>query len=232
MLKHNKYILYFNYLHPLVKIRTIDYIGIALEVDPLRTWQESLNVLKDGNSRFIQNKMNGVLHHDLQILSETQNPHAVILCCSDSRVSPDIIFDQSLGNLFIIQNAGNVSDTSVLGSIQYAIQHLKTPLIIVLGHTCCGAVTAAHENRKMKGPLQDLIAQIDENLVLNGTAEDSIKNHTLATARILNTALEKYQAKIEQNTQIISAVYNIASGYISWMDLDKDVVATPQFFTL
>ena len=149
----------------------------------MRTWQESLTILKDGNGRFIQNKMNNVLHHDLQTLSEAQDPYAVILCCSDSRVSPDIIFDQSLGNLFVIQNAGNVNDTSVLGSIQYAIQHLKTPLIIVLGHTCCGAVTAAHQNKKMKGPLKDLITQIDDNLVLNGNVEDSIKNHTLATAR-------------------------------------------------
>ena len=181
----------------------------------MRTWQESLTILKDGNGRFIQNKMNNVLHHDLQTLSEAQDPYAVILCCSDSRVSPDIIFDQSLGNLFVIQNAGNVNDTSVLGSIQYAIQHLKTPLIIVLGHTCCGAVTAAHQNKKMKGPLKDLITQIDENLVLNGNVEDSIKNHTLATARSLNAALEKHQAKIEQDARVIPAVYDIASGYIS-----------------
>jgi carbonic anhydrase len=198
----------------------------------LRTWQESLNILRVGNARFIQHKMNNVLHHDLQTLSEAQNPYAVILCCSDSRVSPDIIFDQSLGSLFVIQNAGNVSDTSVLGSIQYAIQHLKTPLIIVLGHTCCGAVTAAHENKKMKGPLQDLITQIDENLILNGTAEDSIRNHTLATARLLNTALETHQAKIEQDAQVLPAVYDIASGYITWMDLEKDIIATPQPITL
>lgn len=198
----------------------------------MKTWQESLTVLKEGNGRFIQNKMNHVLHHDLQLLSESQHPLAVILCCSDSRVSPDIIFDQSLGSLFIIQNAGNVSDTSVLGSIQYAIQHLKTPLIIVLGHTCCGAVTAAHENKKMNGPLQNIIAQIDENIILNGNAEDSIKNHTLATARTLNKALEKHQAKIEQETQVIPAIYDIASGYISWLDLDKDVIAAPNLFAI
>ena len=198
----------------------------------MRTWLESLNILQEGNARIIQHKMNNVLHHDLQTLSEAQNPYAVILCCSDSRVSPDIIFDQSLGSLFVIQNAGNVSDTSVLGSIQYAIQHLKTPLIIVLGHTCCGAVTAAHENKKMKGPLQDLITQIDENLILNGTAEDSIRNHTLTTARLLNTALETHQAKIEQDAQVLPAVYDIASGYITWMDLEKDIIATPQPITL
>ena len=197
----------------------------------MRTWQESLTILKDGNGRFIQNKMNNVLHHDLQTLSGAQDPYAVILCCSDSRVSPDIIFDQSLGNLFVIQNAGNVNDTSVLGSIQYAIQHLKTPLIIVLGHTCCGAVTAAHQNKKMKGPLKDLITQIDENLVLNGNVEDSIKNHTLATARSLNAALEKHQAKIEQDARVIPAVYDIASGYISWMDLEEDIIATPHLFS-
>ena len=197
----------------------------------MRTWQESLTILKDGNGRFIQNKMNNVLHHDLQTLSGAQDPYAVILCCSDSRVSPDIIFDQSLGNLFVIQNAGNVNDTSVLGSIQYAIQHLKTPLIIVLGHTCCGAVTAAHQNKKMKGPLKDLITQIDDNLVLNGNIEDSIKNHTLATARSLNAALEKHQAKIEQDARVIPALYDIASGYISWMDLEEDIIATPHLIS-
>ena len=173
----------------------------------MKTWQESLTILKDGNGRFIQNKMNNVLHHDLQTLSEAQDPYAVILCCSDSRVSPDIIFDQSLG------------------------QHLKTPLIIVLGHTCCGAVTAAHQNKKMKGPLKDLITQIDDNLVLNGNVEDSIKNHTLATARSLNAALEKHQAKIEQDARVIPAVYDIASGYISWMDLEEDIIATPYLFS-
>ena len=197
----------------------------------MRTWQESLTILKDGNGRFIQNKMNNVLHHDLQTLSGAQDPYAVILCCSDSRVSPDIIFDQSLGNLFVIQNAGNVNDTSVLGSIQYAIQHLKTPLIIVLGHTCCGAVTAAHQNKKMKGPLKDLITQIDDNLVLNGNIEDSIKNHTLATARSLNATLEKHQAKIEQDARVIPALYDIASGYISWMDLEEDIIATPHLIS-
>ncbi len=197
----------------------------------MQTWQEALTILKDGNSRFIQNKMNHVLHHDLQTLSEAQNPFAVILCCSDSRVSPDIIFDQSLGHLFVIQNAGNVSDTSVLGSIQYAIQHLKTPLIVILGHTGCGAVTAAHHNKKMNGPLRDLIQQIDDNIVLNGNTEDSIKNHTLATARMLDHALGKHQAAIEQSVRVIPAIYDISNGYISWMDIQQDIIATPQMFT-
>lgn len=191
------------------------------------TWQESLAVLKNGNKRFIQNKMHDILQHDLKLLSETQNPHTVILCCSDSRVSPDIIFDQSLGNLFVIQNAGNVSDTSVLGSIQYAIQHLKTPLIIVLGHTCCGAVTASHQNKKIKGPLQDLMTFIDDNIILDGTIEDSIKNHTLVTAKKLNEALNLHQSKIEQDTQVIPAIYDISNGHIAWLNLGGENNVTP-----
>ncbi|OTG68013.1 hypothetical protein B9T25_07475 [Acinetobacter sp. ANC 4470] len=160
--------------------------------------------------------MNNILHHDLKLLSQTQNPYAVVLCCSDSRVSPDIIFDQSLGGLFIIQNAGNVCDTSVLGSIQYAIQILKTPLIIVLGHTNCGAVTAAHEHKSMQGPLQSIVSLIDEHIV-EGAIIDSIKNHTLETAKSIDNILNIHQEKIEQNVKVVSAIYNISSGHILWM---------------
>lgn len=192
----------------------------------MRTWQESLAVLKNGNSRFIQNKVNKILHHDLELLSEAQNPYAVILCCSDSRVSPDIIFDRSLGDLFIIQNAGNVCDTSVFGSIQYAIQFLKTPLIIVLGHTGCGAVTAAHNHKRMKGPLQSIVSLIDKHIV-DGSLLDSTENHTLETAKTLSTALNPHQDKFEQELKVIPAIYNISSGYISWMDIDKEALSIP-----
>ena len=88
----------------------------------MKSWQTSLQVLKDGNQRFIQQKINPVSHHNLQDWVGGQHPYAVVLCCSVSRVSPDIIFDCSLGDIFIVQNAGNVCDTSVMGSIQYAIQ--------------------------------------------------------------------------------------------------------------
>lgn len=115
----------------------------------------------------------------------------------------------------------------IIRSIQYAIQHLKTPLIIVLGHTCCGAVTASHQNKKIKGPLQDLMTFIDDNIILDGTIEDSIKNHTLVTAKKLNEALNLHQSKIEQDTQVIPAIYDISNGHIAWLNLGGENNVTP-----
>lgn len=190
------------------------------------TWQEALTTLKHGHQRFMKNKMD-VLHHNLQLLAnETQHPCAIILCCSDSRVSPTTIFDQSLGQLFVIQNAGNVSDTAVWGSIQYAIQYLKTPLLIVLGHTGCGAVTAAHEHKKMKGPLHRIIAQIDAQIVEYGTVDDSIKNHTLVMAQMLNQAVQQHQDQIVQDMKVIPAIYNMSNGEINWLDIRSSVAET------
>lgn len=155
----------------------------------VRSWQRSLHLLKKGNLRFAQQKMKKILHHDLAELVQGQQPYAVILFCSDSRVSPDIIFDCSLGDLFIIQNAGNICDASVLGSIQYAVQVLKIPLIAVIGHTECGAVSAAHGNADLSGPLQQLVSQI-----------------------------QPHQAKIEPEVNIIAGLYHLDSGSVEWLN--------------
>lgn len=187
----------------------------------MKSWQISLQVLKDGNQRFIQQKMNHVLHHNLQDLVEGQHPYAVVLCCSDSRVSPDIIFDCSLGDIFIIQNAGNVCDTSVMGSIQYAIQFLETPLVVILGHSDCGAVTAAHGHQVMKGPLQSIVSFIDGHIV-EGNVIDSIENHTRKTAGIIQTALDQHQDKIIQNVKVLAALYHLDTGEIQWENIETE----------
>ncbi len=183
----------------------------------MRTWQESLTILKDGNGRFIQNKMNNVLHHDLQTLSEAQDPYAVILCCSDSRVSPDIIFDCSLGDLFIIQNAGNVCDASVLGSIQYAVQSLEIPLIVVMGHTGCGAVSAAYEGATLEGPLKQLVACISPHLSEH-SLQASIEQHALQTADMIAQALLPHQAQIIPELKIVAGLYHLDSGAVEWLE--------------
>src|SRR5690349_5921627 len=110
---------------------------------------EALLRLKAGNERFIAGKASfPTMQWEIMAeLAKGQHPYATILCCSDARVPPELIFDASFGELFIIRVAGNVMSPEVAGSLQYAGRHLQTPLFIVLGHTNCGAVAAAVDAR-------------------------------------------------------------------------------------
>lgn len=111
---------------------------------------EALQKLMDGNKRYVENKMIGNKLCDLPTrtsLAKSQKPYAIILSCSDSRVPPEMIFDKGLGEVFVVRVAGNVPDPVVLGSIEYAAEHLGSPLIMVLGHERCGAVTATVDTK-------------------------------------------------------------------------------------
>lgn len=106
---------------------------------------EALQKLMDGNKRYVENQMTGTKLCDLTTrsgLAKSQKPYAIILTCSDSRVPPEIVFDKGLGEIFVVRVAGNIPDPVVLGSIEYAAEHLGSPLIMVLGHERCGAVAA------------------------------------------------------------------------------------------
>ncbi len=127
----------------------ISVTTFASEAGPGITADEALQKLMDGNERFIKNQMNTINKAGepkvRQALVAGQKPFAIILCCSDSRVPPEIIFDRSLGEIFVVRVAGNIADPVILGSIEYAAEHLGSPLIMVLGHQKCGAVGAAAE---------------------------------------------------------------------------------------
>lgn len=117
----------------------------ASSAAPAVTADEALQKLIDGNARYIAEKPTAAQRSTKEsraALSKSQKPYAVILTCSDSRVPPELLFDAGLGELFVIRVAGNVPDPIVLGSIEYAVEHLGTPLVMVLGHERCGAVTA------------------------------------------------------------------------------------------
>ena len=88
-------------------------------------------------------------------------------------------------------------------------------------------LSASHQNKKIKGPLQDLMTFIDDNIILDGTIEDSIKNHTLVTAKKLNEALNLHQSKIEPDTRVIPAIYDISNGHIAWLNLGGENNVTP-----
>jgi hypothetical protein len=118
---------------------------MSVEEHPHYTAEQGLARLKEGNERFAngQARFPTVQKDVLAELAKGQQPYATILGCSDSRVPPELVFDAGFGELFVIRVAGNVLGPSILGTLQYAASHLHTPLFVVLGHECCGAVKAA-----------------------------------------------------------------------------------------
>ncbi|MEN6623521.1 MAG: carbonic anhydrase [Smithella sp.] len=123
-------------------------LALASSESPSMSPDEALQKLMDGNKNYVANKLTNGSRSDVtarKALVNSQKPYAIILSCSDSRVPPEIIFDKGLGEIFVIRVAGNVPDPVILGSIEYAAEHLGTPLIMVLGHERCGAVKATVE---------------------------------------------------------------------------------------
>jgi carbonic anhydrase len=153
-------------------------------------------------------------------LSDGQYPFAVILGCADSRVPPEVIFDQGLGDLFVIRVAGNVLDDCVLGSIEYAVAHLHTPLIVVLGHSKCGAVGATVEGGELEGHLPSLAAAIQpavdqaKNLV-----GDLVDNAVRANAKMVVEQLEASEPVLSAlvdagKLKVIAARYDLDTGEV------------------
>lgn len=118
----------------------------------------SVKRLQEGNERFIQGKFQNQRSPQLlEDLSKGQHPFAVVISCSDSRISPNVLFDTDLGDLFIIRTAGNIIGEVDLASIEYAVENFKTPLIVVLGHSQCGAINSFLSHEKPRGHIRTLI---------------------------------------------------------------------------
>ena len=138
-------------------------IPVYKRAEVIASPDEAIQLLMDGNGRFVAGKP---LSKDLsftrrsELLKNGQHPFAVIVCCSDSRVPPEILFDQALGDLFVVRVAGNIVTPVELGSVEYAVEHLKAPLVVVLGHEECGAVTAAVEGKESHGSIPAIIEKI------------------------------------------------------------------------
>ena len=130
----------------------------AKRKDPDEVWKD----LVAGNRRFTGAKV--IRPHQAAArrveLAKGQNPPAIVLSCSDSRVPPEIVFDQGLGDIFVVRVAGNVVDDDVLGSIEYAVEHLGSSLIVVMGHQSCGAVKAVVDNAAVDGHILPLVKHI------------------------------------------------------------------------
>lgn len=177
--------------------------------------QKALKQLKEGNARFVSGNLTP--KDDYAALREKlyagQHPFAVVLCCSDSRVAPEIIFDQKLGDLFVIRNAGNIVDEEVLGSIEYAVEHLETPLVVVMGHAACGAVTATCQGDDLPSHIFDLAKRIKPSINSGCCIDDNARRHAQRMAQLI----EEDEIVHHVGAKVVAAFYNLESGKVEWL---------------
>ena len=185
---------------------------------------EALSRLLNGDKRFVAGKSEeptgAALVERRHALAKDQKPFAVILGCSDSRVPPELIFDVTLGDIFVVRTAGEVVDAIVLGSLEYAIEHLGTKLIVVLGHERCGAVTAAVSGATDTGDIPDVLKAISPAVEeTKGQSGDAIENAVRANARDIARRLKSSGPIIAPRVQsgevkIVAAYYSLDTGQV------------------
>lgn len=191
------------------------------------TPDEAKQKLIDGNQRFItQEPTTKEYYVELQKAEKGQHPYAVVLTCSDSRVPPEIIFDESIGKLFVIRVAGNVIDQVTLGSIEYAVEHLGCSYVLILGHNHCGAVTATVKGGE-NTPAVEEIARLIMPAVEKAKEENKTGNDLIDLAIIENINLQiKYSIEMSEllshfvndgKIKIAGGLYNISTGRVEFL---------------
>jgi carbonic anhydrase len=184
--------------------------------------ESPIEKLVSGNKRFLDEKTIHPHQNKKTVLDnqDAQHPFAVILTCSDSRVSPEILFDQGIGDLFVIRNAGNLISDIDMGSIEYAVEHLDTKLIVVLGHTDCGAVKAyvgdkKNAYKKHLSHIDDIVETIaNENEEKQISKEDNLNACVIANIRHSLKMIEENPIVKEKHAKVVPMQYDIHTGKI------------------
>jgi carbonic anhydrase len=199
--------------------------------NPVCSASEALARLKAGNARFVGGESH-VPHLQEEVLADlarAQQPFATILGCSDSRVPPEMVFDAGLGDLFIVRVAGNVLGPSIHGTLQYAAEHLHTPLFVVLGHEGCGAVKAAVAS-KFKGAtqhgrisilLQNIIPAlepVDPGLPADELLSAAVLANVRYTIRALLNSTEGRALVEAGRVKLVGAIYDLQSGRVRFLE--------------
>jgi len=200
------------------------------------TVTEALKKLKEGNERFQKSEQ---IHPNLDharmesLKANGQQPFATILSCSDSRVPVEHIFDQGAGDLFVIRVAGNIAGSSEIGTIEYAVEHLHTPIIVVLGHEDCGAVKASFTDAETSGSLKGLVSKIDAAIDDVKKNKDDFESqdealHSAIETNLFNTMKELLanseiirNAVVANEVELLGAYFNIAEGRVDWLGESK-----------
>ena len=195
------------------------------------TADEALQRLVDGNARFVSgaSSRQPIGCDWLANLAEGQQPFATILGCSDSRVPPEIVFDQGMGDLFIVRVAGHVVGSEILGSLAYALMHLRTPLFVVMGHERCGAVQAAlktkfhglQEHVRIAQLLDEILPaleKIDPSAPPEQQWQRAVEANVRWAVHQLATTPAGSAALAEGHFRIVGAVYELSTGRVRFLD--------------
>ncbi len=187
------------------------------------TTQESIKRLKEGNARFVADLIDGKLQDSSrrESLIGGQEPYAIILGCADSRVVPELAFDAGLGELFTVRVAGNVANSSSIASIEYAVAHCGSKLIVVLGHQNCGAVTAAvaggdngYNLNHLLGHITPALAASEEGASINEVVK---KNAELTVKELKSRSTIITDAVDKGEVEILPAYYNLDTGKVDFL---------------
>jgi len=191
------------------------------------TAEAALHELREGNDRYILDHVEHP-HEGAQRrvdLSVAQHPFAIVLGCADSRVVPELIFDQGVGDLFVLRIAGNIADDAVIASIEYAVEHLGTRLVVVLGHERCGAVMAAIDHAFSAGKLNSLISYIEPAVkacqeLTGNVVSNTVKAHiNLVVEAIASTEPILSQEAKNGTLKIVPAYYRLSTGKVDFLDI-------------
>ena len=196
--------------------------------------QSTLSLLKEGNARFTEGKSfhpNQEVSRRAELAAAGQEPSATILACSDSRDPVELIFDRGVGDLFVVRVAGNVAGLSELATMEYGVTHLGTPLLIVMGHSKCGAVTAAVKGAELHGHLPSLVNLIKpaaEKAKNNGPEEECVPraielNVWQQVENIFAKSALIRESAAAGKVQIVGAVYDIATGKVQWLGQHPEI---------
>ena len=186
------------------------------------------NLLWEGNKRFYTQRAVHP-HMDIETIKSTSNrqkPIALVFTCSDSRVIPESIFDVGIGDLFVVRIAGNIVENGVLGSVEYAVNHLDIHHIVVLGHTHCGAIKATVEMSTDKAHIGWLVNQIRPAYQNANKQEGDLKMNTTinnvcnAVSKII-TDKRNFIKNRNVDVKIISALYHVEDGHVEFLDCNK-----------
>jgi Carbonic anhydrase len=197
--------------------------------DTIMTDEEAKKLLVDGNKRFVSGK---ILNRDLSdtrrkdLSVNGQKPFAVVITCSDSRVPPELLFDQALGDIFVIRNAGNVIDPVTLGSIEYGVEHLHAPLVVVLGHEQCGAVKATVEGGEVPENIAAIVNKIKPSVEKAKSSTENKESiiELAINENINNTVLEIKKSSVikhleeSKKVNVIGAKYCLESGQVTFSE--------------
>lgn len=181
--------------------------------------EQTLKKLLDGNQRFVESRstLDESVSRRIEI-SKEQHPFAMVLGCVDSRVPPELIFDQGLGELFVIRTAGEVIDRAVLGSLEFGVAELQIPLIMVLGHKGCGAIKAAsdalHHHQKVDADIQFLVQNLSPAIEDENHLDQAVHRQIIHTVEILKQTPILNEAIMRNALKIAGGCYDLNTGVV------------------